>query len=123
MRHYIYDDNSGLVLGYDPLEPENFNGYRPVLEQYPATDAEEANQLICQLYLKLPELALEVNPLIQYLDNLLYLNKRTHVSHVTYNFYRHQAYGAVMYHTMEHPEDERMWFHLWTYHYREKFGF
>lgn len=120
MRHYTYDDNSGLVLGYDPLEPEET---REALEQYPATDEDEANQLICQLYLKLPELALEVNPLRQYLGNLLHLSKFVALGLADTSFYRHQAYGAVIYHAMEHPEDELMWFHLWTYHYREKFGF
>ena len=40
MVHYTYDNNSGLVLGYDPLEPEDT---RVALEYYPATDAVEAN--------------------------------------------------------------------------------
>lgn len=118
MRHYMYDDNSGTVIGYDPLEPEET---REALEQYPATDAEEANRLICQLYLKQPEIA--NSKLRQYLDNLLHLNKRVLIGYGNQNFYRHQSYGAVMYHTYEHPEDQDMWFHLWTHHYRELFGF
>lgn len=119
MKHYMYDDNSGTVIGYEPNGPEA--DHSTVLEQYPATDVEEANRLICQLYLKQPEIL--NSKLKWYLDSCLRSKKCLTEGFGDTNFYKHQAYGAVMYHTYEHPEDQDVWFHLWMHHYREQFGF
>lgn len=116
MMNYTYDDSSGLVLGYDPLEPE------VALEQYPATDLGDANQLICKLYFDQEDI--RNSPLKQYIDILLHSKKTTTIESMRHaDFWSHQAYGAVMYHAMEHPEDEIVWFHLWTNHYYAQFWF